>query len=115
MVLLTVLGRQRAAAAVAAIALVAFSVALVRVAGRDGGRVACGCFGRASIDVRLALLRNLALGVLAVVSWTGAGPDAALRAPSGADALPAMLVAGSLVVAALTAWRTAVWVGRGRA
>jgi hypothetical protein len=114
--LLTVLGRQRAAAAVAATALLLFTLALVRVARRDGGRVACGCFGgRSSIDVRVALVRNLALGVASVVAWVGAAPDPALLVPAGTDVLPALLVTGSLVVAALTAWRTAVWVGRSRA
>jgi hypothetical protein len=115
-VLLTLLGRQRGAAAVAAVVLLLVTVALLRIAHRDGGRVACGCFGgRGSIDVRVAVLRNVGLTVAAAVSWAGAGPDPALRVPTGTDVLPALLVAASLLVAALTAWRATVWVGRGRA
>jgi methylamine utilization protein MauE len=114
-VVLTMLQRQRTAAAIAAVALLLFTGALVRIGRRDGGRVACGCFGgRNSIDVRVALLRNLALVVPTVVAWAGAGRDPALRVPTGTDLLPVLLVAGSVVVATLTAWRTAVWVARGR-
>jgi hypothetical protein len=113
-VALAVLGRQRATAAVAAIALVLFTVALARAPRRDG-RIACGCFGGASIDVRAALLRNLALVALAIVAWIGAPPDPVLRLPADGDVLPALLVAGSLLVAGVTAWRTAVWFDRSRA
>jgi hypothetical protein len=111
---LTVLGRERAAAAVAVGSLLVFSVALLRLAARDGVTVACGCFGRASIDVRLALARNLALAVTAVVAWSLAAPDPRLTFPAASDALPALLVAGALIVAALTAWRSTVWLGKGR-
>ena len=91
-----------------------FSVALLRVAARDGVRVACGCFGRASIDVRVALLRNLVLAATAVVSWSLAASDPGLALPEAGDALPALLVVAALAVAAITAWRTTVWLGRGR-
>ncbi len=113
--ILTVLGRERAAAAVALASLIVFSCALVRLALRDGVRVACGCFGRASVDVRVALVRNLALSGIAIVSWSLATPDASLTFPDAADALPALLVAGTVAVAAITAWRAASWLGRGRA
>jgi hypothetical protein len=112
--ILSVLGRERAAAAVALCSLVIFSLALVRLAARDGVRVACGCFGRASIDVRVALVRNLALAATAVVSWSRISPDPSLTTPDAGDALPALLVVGALVVAAITAWRSTVWLGRGR-
>jgi hypothetical protein len=108
-------GRERAAAAVALVSIVVFSVALLRLAVRDGVRVACGCFGRASVDVRIALARNLALAATAIVSWSLAAPDPSVRLPGAGDVLPALLVAGALGVAAITAWRTAVWLGRGRA
>ena len=112
---LVLLGRERAAAAVALASLVVFSLALVRLALRDGVRVACGCFGRANVDVRVALARNLVLVVTAAVSWELAAPDPSVRLPAASDILPASLVAGAVVIAAITAWRSAVWLGRGRA
>jgi hypothetical protein len=112
--ILSILGRERAAAAAALAFLVVFSLALVRLAARDGVRVACGCFGRASIDARVALVRNLALAAIAVVSWSRVAPDPSLTLPDTGDALPALLVVGALVVAAVTAWRSTVWLGRGK-
>jgi hypothetical protein len=112
---LTLLGRPRAAAAVALGLTVVFSGALVRLARRDGVRVSCGCFGRGTIDVRLALVRDLAIAVTALVSWSGAPSDPPLRLPQGAETLPALLVTGALAAAAITAWRTAAWLGRGKA
>ena len=111
----TILGRERTAAAVALTSLVVFSLALVRLAVRDGVRVACGCFGRASVDVRVALVRNLALSAIGVVAWSLAVPDPSLTLPDPGDMLPALLVAGTAAVAAITAWRAASWLGRGRA
>ncbi|MGI8616403.1 MAG: MauE/DoxX family redox-associated membrane protein [Actinomycetota bacterium] len=113
--ILTVLGGERAAAAVALASIAVFSLALVRIALRDGVRVACGCFGRASIDVRLALARNAALAATAVASWSLATPDPSLMLPEGIDVVPALLVGGALTAAAVTAWRTTAWLGRGRA
>jgi hypothetical protein len=112
---LALLGRERAAAAVALGSTAVFSVTLLRLAARDGVRVACGCFGHASIDVRVALARTLALAGAAVVSWSAGTPDPALRLPEAVDAVPALLFGGALSVAAITAWRTAVWLGRSRA
>jgi hypothetical protein len=111
---LALLGRQRAAVVVALASIAVFSVALLRLAARDGVRVACGCFGQASIDVRLALVRNLALAATATVSWSLAAPDPRLTLPEAGDALPALLVVGALAVAAMTAWRSTVWLGKGR-
>jgi hypothetical protein len=113
--MLTLLGRPRAAAAVALASIAGFSFALVRLARREGLRISCGCFGRGSIDIRLALGRNLAIAAAAAVSWAAAPSDTALRLPSAGETLPAVLVAGGLGVAGITAWRTAVWLGRGRA
>jgi hypothetical protein len=110
-----ILGRERTAAAIALVSLVLFSLALVRLSVRDGVRVACGCFGRTSVDVRVALARNLALSTVAVVAWALAAPDASLTLPDPGDTLPALLVAGTAAVAAITAWRAASWLGRGRA
>jgi hypothetical protein len=112
---LTLLGRQRAAATVAVTSVVVFSAALLRLAARDGVTVTCGCFGRTSIDVRLALARNLVLAATAVVSWSLADPDPRLAFPAAKDALPALLVAGAVAVAVATAWRSSVWLGKGRA
>jgi hypothetical protein len=111
---LTLLGRQRAAVVVAVASIAVFSVTLLRLAARDGVRVACGCFGRASIDVRLALVRNLALAATAIVSWSLAAPDPRLTLPQAGDALPALLVVGALAVTAITVWRSTVWLAKGR-
>jgi hypothetical protein len=94
---------------------VVFSVALVRLALREGIRVSCGCFGRGTVDVRLALARNLAFAVAAAVAWSSAPTRPLLRLPLAGDAMPVLLVAGSLAVAVYTLWRTSVWLGRGRA
>jgi hypothetical protein len=113
--ILVVLGRERAAAGVAAGSLLAFSLVLARAAVRGDLRVPCGCFGRPFVDVRAALARNAALAALAVVVWTGAHADPALGLPAGVEVVPAGSVAGAIAVAVLTAWRAAVWLGRGRA
>jgi hypothetical protein len=112
---LALLGRPRAAGAVAFLAIVIFSAALVRLWLRDGGRVSCGCFGRGSIDVRLALARNAVLATLAAVTWVSAPPEPVLRWPDAGDSVPALLTAAGLTVAAITAWRTSVWLRRGSA
>jgi hypothetical protein len=113
--ILAFLGRPRAAGAIAVTSIVVFSAALVRLALRDGLRVSCGCFGRGSIDVRLALARNAAIAVAAALAWWSAPSDPVLRVPEVGESLPALLVAGALTVAAVTAWRAAVWLGRGSA
>ena len=48
-------------------------------------------------------------------SWVAAPPDPALRLPTGGEAVPAFLTAAALVVAAITVWRTSVWMRRGSA
>jgi hypothetical protein len=113
--LLVILGRERAAAAVVLGALAIFSAVLVRAAIRDGRRVPCGCFGRSAVDVRTALARNGILAGVALFAWAAAAPDPSLVLPSGGDVVPAMLTAVTLVVAAATAWRASVWFSRGRA
>ncbi len=110
---LALLGRPRAAAAAALAALMVFSAALGRLAMRDGVRVACGCFGRGSIDVRVALARNVALGAAAVVSWISASPDPQLQLPRAGDSLPALLLVGALAAALITGWRATTWLRRG--
>ena len=113
--ILALLGLPRAAGAVALAFLAVFSLALVRLALRDGTRVSCGCFGRGSVDVRLALARNLAMAVPAALAWSSAASRPLLRLPLAGDSMPVLLVAGTLVLAAWTVWRTSVWLGRGRA
>jgi hypothetical protein len=110
---LALLGRPRAAAVVALAAIAVFSAALVRLALRDGARVSCGCFGRGSVDVRVALARNAALAAAAVASWASASPDPQLQLPRAADSLPALLLAGALAAAVITGWRAATWLRRG--
>lgn len=112
---LALLGRPRSAAAVALAAILVFSAALVRLALRDGARVSCGCFGRGSIDVRVALGRNAALAAAAIASWISASPDPHLQLPRAGDSLPALLLAAALTAAAITGWRAAIWLRKGSA
>jgi len=77
--------------------------------------VSCGCFGRGSVDVRIALARNVALGVAAAAAWSWAPSRPVLGFPVAGDSTPALLVAGSLAVAAWTVWRSSSGLGRGRA
>jgi hypothetical protein len=111
---LVIVGRPRAAGAVALASLAVFSVALVRLALRDGVRVDCGCFGRAQVDVRVALGRNLALAIAAAAAWALAPADPGLPVPGAGDLVPLLLLAGAVVAGAVTAWRATVWLGRGR-
>ena len=112
--ILLILGRPRAAGAVALASLAIFSAALVRLALRDGARVDCGCFGRAKVDVRVALGRNLALAIAAIAVWALAPADPGLPVPGAGDLVPLVLLVGAVVAGAVTAWRATVWLGRGR-
>lgn len=103
------------AAAVAVALLTVFTIELLRPGVRDGGRVACGCFGRASVDLRAAVARNLALAAVAGVAWVGGAQTPTVSVPSGADLVAALLFAGGIAAAALTAWRAGTWLHRGRA
>jgi hypothetical protein len=111
------LGLAPAAGASALALLAAFSAAVVRSRIRGGRRIACGCFGGTrSRDYRLLLARNLALAAAAAVAALAPARPPALwpGAPQAGEALPVALAIGALVVAILTLWRTAVWLGRGR-
>ena len=113
---LALLGRPRAAGAVALASIVVFSVALVRLALRDGARVSCGCFGRGSIDVRLALARNVALAAAAaVVVVLGRSRIRRSACPTEATRCPRCSSPARWSSPAVTVWRTSVWLGRGRA
>jgi hypothetical protein len=98
---LVLTGAARDAAVVALVLLVAFSAALIRLRTRVGDRVPCGCFGRRRWrDVRLLLLRNTGIGLVAAVAV--AGPDRiALDVPRSADVLPAALAAVGAVLAVI--------------
>jgi hypothetical protein len=117
---LAVLGLRRASAVWALVLLVVFSAEVARVRIRVGPSVPCGCFGgRREIPASTQLLRNAALGAVAVLALVAA-PDALLLpwpgVPSGADVIPAVLATIGLIVAGWTAWRSAAWLGRaGRA
>lgn len=114
---LALLGYRSASAIWALALLVGFSIQLVRVGRLVGSRVPCGCFGgRGSIEIGRALLRNVALALMTGVALVGS-PDAPRvrpAMPTGSDVLPAALVVAGLVVAALAAWRSTVWLGRAR-
>ena len=114
---LALAGLPRAAAAWSAVLLGTFSAELVRVRLRDGGRVPCGCFGgRASVGIGPAVLRNAAVGAIAGFVWTS-GKNVRAPAwpalPRAGDALPMILVFGSVVAATLATWRVSVWIARG--
>jgi hypothetical protein len=111
------LGLASVAGGLALLLLAAFSAAIVRV--RIGGArdVACGCFGGTRHrDYRALLGRNLLLATAAVVALRGPARPATgwPGIPQAGEILPFALATGALVVAGLTAWRAAVWLGRGR-
>jgi hypothetical protein len=116
---LAVLGFRRASASVALGLLVVFSAAVVRVRVRAGRDVPCGCFGeRTTTPTSVQLLRNAALAFAAGLAIAGAPDAAVLRwpgAPERGDVVPAALAAVALAVAVWAAWRSTVWLARGRA
>ncbi len=116
--LLVVLGYPRAASGWALILVALFTVAVVRVRIRLGSNVPCGCFGgRDAIDLRSALARNAGLSALALLGLV-AGVDTPTLiwpgAPGPEAVIPIMLAAVGVLVGGFTAWRTTVWLGRGR-
>jgi hypothetical protein len=114
---LVVAGLPRVAAVWSAGLLVAFSGGMVATR-RVGARIPCGCFGvGGTVRIGTALARNAALAMLAIVVLVQGADQMRIPWPGslgGGDALPAMLGAGSLVAAALAAWRASVWLERGR-
>lgn len=116
--ILAVLGLRSESAALALALLAIVSVEVMRVRSVTGGRVPCGCFGgRKELDPSVVLGRNAALAGVAVFALIGASDDAAISwpgPPGAADLVPAVLASGAILVALLTAWRTAAWIGRGR-
>jgi hypothetical protein len=107
-VVLVLAGSIRMAAAAALALVLAFSAALVRLRRRVGEMVPCGCFGSSRRrSVRVLLLRNLALGIIAAAAL--AGPDRldGLRPPTGAELLPAALVVAGAVLSAVMVRRGA--------
>jgi hypothetical protein len=116
--LLAMLGQVRGSAALALTLLTMFSVAVTRARRVRGRRLPCGCFGKAKArDYRILLLRNLALGgvaLAALVDEPGRPLFAAARWPYMTEALPAALLLlgvclGSLVVARLVRLHTPGW------
>jgi hypothetical protein len=114
---LTLLGSSRSAALWAIVVLLAFSVELLRVRLRGHARVPCGCFGgRGSIDVKVALARNLGVVVVAIAVAAGVEDVPVLSwpaRPGRGEALPVVLAVAGLAVAGLTAWRAGTWLRRG--
>jgi hypothetical protein len=115
--LAAVLGLAPVAGALALLLLSAFSAAVVRVRIRGAHDIACGCFGgMRHRDYRVLLVRNLLLATVAVVALRAPArtPTGWPGIPQAGESLPFALATGALVVAGLTAWRAAVWLGRGR-
>ncbi len=114
---LVLAGYPRAAGAWSAALLSVFSLELVRVRRRAGDRVPCGCFGgRETVGLQAALLRNAAMGALALFVSASAtdGPAVAWpTSPSRGDVLPMLLSFGAVAAAGLATWQAFVWLGRG--
>jgi hypothetical protein len=114
-VLLTVLGERRAAAALALALLAGFTVEVARIRAHLGRAVPCGCFGgRRTADVRTMVARNAGLAALAVVAFAGAVDAAVLTwpgRPGPGEFLPMVLATGAIAVAVFAAWQATRWLG----
>jgi hypothetical protein len=114
---LVLLGYPRAAAVWGLVLLTLFTTATVRARVGGGRAVPCGCFGgRDRIDFRAVLARNAGIGAVAMFVALGAVDVPRLvwpAAPASADALPAALAIGGILVAAATVLRAATWLRRG--
>ena len=86
-----------------------FSLGILRARARRGDRLPCGCFGQTEArDYRVLLVRNAFLGALAGVALTTgvSEPIASLaELPSSTEILPAVLVAGGVVLASWLGWQ----------
>jgi hypothetical protein len=90
----------RAGAAAAAILLVVFTGAMLRAREVAGDRLPCACFGDTrERDWRALTARNVSLLAAAAVTFTAGHP-------LGAHAIPALLAAAGLALAAWTALAT---------
>jgi uncharacterized membrane protein len=87
----------RAGAAAAGILLVVFIGALLRARGIAGDKLPCACFGETrERDWRVLAARNASLIAAAAVAFTAGRPP-------GPEAVPAVLAAAGLALAAWTA------------
>ena len=94
----------RLGALVALAMLALFSVAILRARSIKGDRLPCGCFGGSAVrHYTTMMLRNAALGTLAVIVFFSAGDtgDVSASVPAASDVLPAVLV---LAGVALIGW-----------
>lgn len=94
----------RIGAVVAIAALALFSLAILNARTLNGDRLPCGCFGSSSErDYKTMLVRNGVLGAVAAAVLLSENDieSALLRVPTGADAVPAVLV---FVGCALIVW-----------
>jgi hypothetical protein len=110
---LVVAGAARAGAAAALVLLMGFSAALLRLRSMVGDGVPCGCFGRRrSRDVRLLLLRNAGIALVAGVAL--AGPDRiSVEPPGSTEVVPAVLAAVGAGLAVLLLRRASALVRSG--
>jgi hypothetical protein len=106
---LVLAGSIRAAAATALGLLVLFTTSLLRLRALRGDRVPCGCFGRSRTrSVRVLMIRNVGLGVVAAVALAGPDRLPGLRAPGLGEVVPAALAALGLLLAAAMARRAMI-------
>lgn len=97
---LVVAGFGTAAAALALVLLASFSGAILRARRLLGDRLPCGCFGgRDRRDFRVLLVRNAALGALALASFDD--PVAAVPGVGSAEAIPLLLIGLGIGLAVL--------------
>lgn len=99
---LVVAGFGAAAAALALVLLGCFSGAILRARRLHGDRLPCGCFGgQDRRDFRVLLVRNAALGALALASFDD--PVAAVPGIESAEAIPLLLIGLAIGLALLLA------------
>lgn len=113
-VILFVSPRIGAVIAIGALAL--FSLAILNARTLNGDKLPCGCFGRSSErDYKTMLVRNSVLSAVAaavLLSETGM-ESALLSAPTGADAVPALLALAGFVLILWVAWHASTSMRRG--
>lgn len=101
---LVLAGSVHVAAGLALVLLAGFSVELLRLRTRLGDRAPCGCFGSSRTrSIRLLLVRNAILAVVAAAALAGPDRLAGIRVPGDGEILPfALAAAGAVMAAVLT-------------
>ena len=108
-------GLTRAAGIWAMTLLTVFTAEAIRAWHSYGPQVPCGCFGgREAVSPRALLVRNGALGALAVMVLVRSGSEGSLSwpgMPGPGELLPMVLAIAGVGVAGFTAWMAIRWLG----